>query len=314
MRCTPKKCDGSGHHLPDECFKLPQNAHKLKEWEDEKKSTGRWRNWEGRGRGRGRGGNSNSTHAMRTYGNFHSHDPNPDCFVEALSHLTLEDREVTYNVELDGNYSCSNSLQHSASHLSNSCKVAMIDTSASHYMMKDESLFVKGSIVNNTDRTAVLRLAGGDATLPIKGFGEYVEVNSHGERIVFKDVLYVPELTHNLLAGGRLTRLGVTTELLKEPHFRLVDKKKELFLGLFVRVGSLMFVNLNPVSQPNPHQASSSFQYNKEKLIKLVRLKLHYALGHPGKDYCLRMWRLGMLGKKVPEGTKAIDFDVINKC
>lgn len=30
MRCTPRKCDGGDHHLPEDCFKLPQNAHKLK--------------------------------------------------------------------------------------------------------------------------------------------------------------------------------------------------------------------------------------------------------------------------------------------
>lgn len=44
MRCTPRRCDGSGHHQPEDCFKLPENAHKLREWEEEKKSSGKWRN------------------------------------------------------------------------------------------------------------------------------------------------------------------------------------------------------------------------------------------------------------------------------
>ncbi|KAG0139476.1 hypothetical protein CROQUDRAFT_13192, partial [Cronartium quercuum f. sp. fusiforme G11] len=33
MRCTLKRCDGGDHHSPEDCFKLPQNSHKLKEWE-----------------------------------------------------------------------------------------------------------------------------------------------------------------------------------------------------------------------------------------------------------------------------------------
>ncbi|KAG0147299.1 hypothetical protein CROQUDRAFT_43028, partial [Cronartium quercuum f. sp. fusiforme G11] len=39
MRCTPKHCDGGDHHSLEDCFKLPQNCHKLKEWEEEKKAT-----------------------------------------------------------------------------------------------------------------------------------------------------------------------------------------------------------------------------------------------------------------------------------
>lgn len=45
MRCTPRRCDGGDHHLPEDCFKLPENAHKLKAWEDEKKSAGQWRSY-----------------------------------------------------------------------------------------------------------------------------------------------------------------------------------------------------------------------------------------------------------------------------
>ncbi|KAG0142595.1 hypothetical protein CROQUDRAFT_50136, partial [Cronartium quercuum f. sp. fusiforme G11] len=50
------ECPGCDHHLPEDCFKLPQNAHKLKEWEEEKKASGQWHQFSQRGRGRGRGG------------------------------------------------------------------------------------------------------------------------------------------------------------------------------------------------------------------------------------------------------------------
>ncbi|KAG0139474.1 hypothetical protein CROQUDRAFT_54674 [Cronartium quercuum f. sp. fusiforme G11] len=42
MHCTPNRCDRGDHHLPEDCFKLPQNTHKLKEWEEEKKASGQW--------------------------------------------------------------------------------------------------------------------------------------------------------------------------------------------------------------------------------------------------------------------------------
>lgn len=102
MRCTPRRCDGGDHHQPEECFKLPENSHKLKEWEDEKKSSGKWRNTTSRGRGGGRNGTSNHSTATRTYGNHTNHSHDPDEFLESLEHLRLEERQVTYNVEMDG--------------------------------------------------------------------------------------------------------------------------------------------------------------------------------------------------------------------
>ncbi|KAG0140070.1 hypothetical protein CROQUDRAFT_53833 [Cronartium quercuum f. sp. fusiforme G11] len=55
MRCTPHRCDGGDHHRPEDCFKLPQNLHKLKEWEEEKKATGQWCEYSPCGHGQGRG-------------------------------------------------------------------------------------------------------------------------------------------------------------------------------------------------------------------------------------------------------------------
>lgn len=315
MRCTPRKCDGGEHHLTKDCFKLPQNAHKLREWEDEKKNSGKWRgyNQQGQIRGRGRGGNSSHLTSVRTYSNNIRQDASSDEFLESLLNLRIEDREMTYNIELDGKYPCSASVQTVAHHLGKCLKIGLLDTGSSHFMMNDENMFVKGSITPNHDPKAVLRLAGGNATLPIKGFGQYVQMNSRGERIVFNDVLYAPDLNHNLLAGGRLVRAGVTTELLKDLHFRLVDRKKEVFVGSFVGEGSLPFVQLNPVSQLSScHHITS--QVNKRKLTELAILKFHYSLGHPGKEYCLKMWRSGLTGKRLPDGVKTEDFDVINKC
>lgn len=204
--------------------------------------------------------------SVRTYANNIRHNASPDEFLKSLSNLRIEDREITYNVELYGEYSCSAAVQTVAHHLGKCSKIGLLDTGASHYMMNDENLFVKGSILPNRDPKAVLRLAGGNATLPIKGFGQYVQLNSRGKRVVFNNVLYAPDLNHNLLAGGRLVRAGVTTKLLKDPHFRLVDRKKEIFVGSFAGEGSLPFVQLNPVSQQLSCHLTTP-KVNKRKLI-----------------------------------------------
>lgn len=150
-----------------------------------------------------------------------------------MSNLRLEDREVTYHTEVHGKYSCSKSLQLTARNLGKCSHLGILDTGASHYMLNDKKLFVEGYLVDNNDKSAFLRLAGGNATLDIKAFGQYVQLKDHGDRMIFNDVLYVPDLTHNVFAGGRLARAGVTTEILKDPHFRLMDRKKEMFVGTF---------------------------------------------------------------------------------
>ncbi|KAG0139565.1 hypothetical protein CROQUDRAFT_101356 [Cronartium quercuum f. sp. fusiforme G11] len=43
---------------------------------------------------------------------------------------------------------------------------------ASHYMLNDKKLFMEGTLVENKDPSVLLRLAGGNATLPIEGFAQ----------------------------------------------------------------------------------------------------------------------------------------------
>ncbi|KAG0139178.1 hypothetical protein CROQUDRAFT_102015 [Cronartium quercuum f. sp. fusiforme G11] len=109
-----------------------------------------------------------------------------------MDNLRLEDREVTYNVEMNGEFSCSESLQLDARQMGKSRDLAMVDTGSSHYMFNDKNLFVEGSLVDNSDPSAFLQLAGGNATLPIKGFGQFIQVNSQGKRMIFNNVSYVP--------------------------------------------------------------------------------------------------------------------------
>lgn len=101
--------------------------------------------------------------------------------------------------------------------MSKHSSLGMIETGASHHMLNEKSLFVSRSLKENEDSSVYLRLAGRNSTLPIKGFGTYSQANLLGQKKIFKNLLYIPDLTHNLFAGGRLVRAGVKTELLNDP-------------------------------------------------------------------------------------------------
>lgn len=69
-------------------------------------------------------------------------------------------------------------------------------------------------------------------------------LNSKGEEIKLKECLYVPDLSRNLIAGGRILRAGAVTTVLEDPNFRIDHGMKELFIGRFIGEGSMMYVAL----------------------------------------------------------------------
>lgn len=94
------------------------------------------------------GGERSNTTAACTYGNQSSYD-----ILESMSNLRLEDWEVAYHTEVNGEYSCSGSLQSAGGNLGKCPHLGMLDTGASHYMLNDEKLFVGGSLVETRTRT-----------------------------------------------------------------------------------------------------------------------------------------------------------------
>lgn len=280
--CSRTKCIGQDHptkpHSPVDCYHNPNNQGKMDDWKREKQQAGEWveypRGSVQRGRGRGQSMNiSRSNWPSSSSTNY----PRSEDLHKEFENMKLEDREVSYNAELDGTYSCS--AQPQLACRGDQCNsIALLDTGASHFMLHNKSKFDHGSLVANTNPDARLNLAGGGATLEIEATGSVTIVNSKGEETRYDDCLYVPRLSRNLITGGRLLRTGATTVLLDNPHFKIVQKGKELFTGKFVGEGSLMYVPLRTaVSQ------DSNSSHESTKRDQLTFLKLHYSLGHPSE-------------------------------
>lgn len=289
MKCTPSRCFGGDHHTPENCFRRPGNEGMRARWEEELKRSGKWRSsLQPRGSERGQTTSSNAEETLLE-----------------LEGLRLEDRDITYNVVVHGDYHCS-SIPPFAMTEDKESRYGLLDTGASHHMFNDDSFFDEGSFISNQDPAAKLSLAGGDATLDITGFGTVTIVNSLGEQVKFGDCLLVPGLTRNLIAGGRMIRAGATTTLLKDPEFKIVNGKKELLTGYFIGDGSLMFVKLVKV------KISSSLARRTDQ--RLTALKLHYRLGHLNKRYLSEMLKAGLLDDLKLKGLSSLDFDVLDEC
>lgn len=252
--CNKNKCLGRDHptkpHDQSECFHHPRNATKMEDWKRSKREAGEWveyprGNRGGGSRGRGRGG-SNMAIGFMSHQYFNNQNfPNSNDISSALENMRLEDRDISYHVEIDGKFSCSAEPQISF-HGDQCNTIALIDTGASHHMFHDLSLFDPDSIYKNDDPSAKLSLAGGGATLEIHSMGRVNLLNSKGELVKLADCLYVPQLSRNLIAGGRILRAGAVTTVLKDPNFRIDHRKKELFVGQFVGEGCMMYVRLQP--------------------------------------------------------------------
>lgn len=308
--CNKTRCLGQDHptkpHHPTDCYHNPDNVGKMEEWKRAKQQSGEWIEYPRggqRGRGRGQSSNVSRGHWVQSSSNF----PRSDELQSAFANMKLEDRHVGYHANLHGKFSCSAEPQ-LASHGDQCSRVGLMDTGASHFMFHDKSLFDTGSLVANVDPDAKLNLAGGGATLDIHSIGSVTLENSKGETETYHDCLYVPKLSRNLIAGGRLLRAGATTTILKDPYFRIDRGGKELFVGQFVGEGSLMYVPIKPaVSRLSPETLTSETN-------QLTILKLHYSLGHPSEEYMRRMLRLGMLKDILPDTIKSEDLSIVSKC
>lgn len=214
--CNRTKCLGQDHptktHHPEDCYHNPNNMGKMDEWKRAKQQAGEWVEFpRGSSRGRGRGQSSYST--RYSHHESSSNYPRSEDIANAFRNMRLEDRNVSYNVEVHGKYSCTAQPQLACK--GDQCaSIGLLDTGASHFMFHNKNVLDQGSMVLNTDPNAKLNLAGGDATLEIHSTGKVTLLNSNGDKTTYDDCLYVPSLSRNLIPGGRLLRAGATTRLL----------------------------------------------------------------------------------------------------
>lgn len=204
--CNKNKCMGQDHptkpHHPEDCYHNPNNVGKMEDWKRAKQQAGEWiEHPRGSSRGGGRGQSSYSSRNS-TQVNWNNH-PRSEDIMSAFENLRLEDREVGYNAELHGRYSCS--AQPQLACRGDQCSsIGLLDTGSSHFMFHDKKMFDEGSLVVNTDPNARLNLAGGGATLDIHSIGSVTTLNSNNEPTTYDECLYVPRLSRNLIPGGRL--------------------------------------------------------------------------------------------------------------
>lgn len=231
--CNRNKCLGQDHptkpHHPNECYHNPNNASKMDDWKRAKQQAGEWIEYpRGSSRGRGRGQSSYSSRSSHLHHS--SNYPPSEDIMSAFENLRLEDREMSYSVEVHGRYSCSAKPQ-IACRGDQCSSIGLLDTGSSHFMFHDKTMFDEGTLVLNMDPNARLNLAGGGATLDIHSIGTVTTLNSQGEPTTYDECLYVPKLSRNLIPGGRLLRSGAVTVLLDDPNFRIEKNGKELFTG-----------------------------------------------------------------------------------
>lgn len=153
---------------------------------------------------------------------------------------------------------------------------ALHDTGATHHLFNDIRLFDKSKLkpVNSSNKR--LKLAGGGISLAVHSEGS-VRLKA-GDRTVFEltECLFVPELSKNLISGGRLRLKGVR-EYFDEgdnQSFSLVVKGLALFNG-YIGHNGLMNVTIEPVS---PIHSSQDLDLETDFKTALV----HRRLGHIG--------------------------------
>lgn len=108
ITCNCNKCVGQDHptkpHNPADCYHNPNNLNKMNEWKQAKQQAGEWveypRGTSQRSRGRGHTSNVWRSHLTNSSSNY----PRSDDIVRDFESLKLEDRDVSYNVEIDGLY------------------------------------------------------------------------------------------------------------------------------------------------------------------------------------------------------------------
>lgn len=156
---------------------------------------------------------------------------------------------------------------------------ALHDTGATHHLFNDIRLFDKPQpkSVNNSNKR--LKLAGGDVSLAVHSEGSVRLKAGNGSIFELKDCLYVPELSKNLIAGGRLRLKGVREYFDDGDNqkFSLVLNGLALFNG-YIGTNGLMNIAIDPVSH-------SHLCFDVKINTDNHSLLTHQRLGHIGNKY-----------------------------
>lgn len=106
----------------------------------------------------------------------------------------------------------------------------IFETGAMQHMFNNVKYFEPETVCNNVGLK--LKLAGGGVTLPVQGIGLAIVNGHNNHKMVFEKVLYVPQLSKNLIAGCIL--LQDSKNILKTGSMvELKDKDNTILCGKF---------------------------------------------------------------------------------
>ena len=164
---------------------------------------------------------------------------------------------------------------------------ALHDTGATHHLFNDRRLFDKNKLKPVNDSNKRLKLAGGEMSIAVHSKGSVRLKAGDGTVFELTGCLYVPELSKNLISGGRLRLKGVR-EFFDEgdnQSFSLVLKGLALFNG-YIGYNGLMNVAIDPVSPIHLRQ-------NVIQPVVSDSSLQHRQFGHIGNRYLKAMSKHG---------------------
>lgn len=156
---------------------------------------------------------------------------------------------------------------------------ALHDTGATHNMFNDLRLFDKSDLKKVDDSNKRLKLAGGGVSLAVHSEGSVKLKAGDGSVFELKECLYIPHLSKNLIAGGRLCLKGVREHFDdgNNSSFSLVLNGLAL-LNRYIGKNGLMNILINPVSTFKSNLRSPDTTDSDSQLH-------HRRLGHVGNKY-----------------------------
>lgn len=259
QKCTAKKCVGT-KHTPSECFRKPGNEHLMQAWVAERQKLGLWRDQPP----------SSSISTLTS-----SQTP-PSPTIQALQ-ASFE--AMTISPQCHHTHSSlpdsSNSEANSAT-ANSQAFTALIDTGATHHMIRDLDAFDPSSYSDISNRGETLDLADGSSTLPIVGTGSVTFTGPNKTLFKLENCLHVPGLRHSLIGGTKLLRLGFVTSMTSPSTFQVAKAGQVAFEGSLTESSNLLTVKVRPINLPSTSIARACTDN---------AMLLHRRLGHPNPRY-----------------------------
>lgn len=254
-RCTEDVCNGP--HPERECWSKPENANKKEEFLARRQAENR-------------SNNSSSAAASTIKGRKKISPPNANAAgLDSNMEMLL----------LHASYEDVSAASASASTATSTLIWALHDTGATHHMFNDIRLFDKTTLKPVDNANKRLKLAGGGVSLAVHSEGSVRLKAGDGSTFELQECLYIPELTKNLIAGGRLRLKGVREHFEDGDHssFSLVIRGLATFNG-YIGKNGLMNVLINPVSTLDTSSCAMATTDDKSQLH-------HRRLGHISDMY-----------------------------